>query len=175
MSSTILAPGYSEPLMLYHGTSTVFDRFVPSATGAEGPGIYLSDVYSIYGDFCLKTKVAMTNPFFFYPSDESLEAPANGELIEQVLSPEMAAIVNERLDREGLIGYGYEVQEALKARGHDGIIMVYPFGEPVLPGVTGSAVVIAFESDQVEILGVEPPPVVQSPRRHKRDEDSLSL
>jgi hypothetical protein len=175
VSSTIPAPGYSEPLILYHGTNAVFDRFIPSATGAEGPGIYLSDAYSLYGDFCLKTKVVMTNPFFFYPSDESLEAPANGELIEQVLSSELAAFVNERLDREGLIGYGYEVQEALKARGHDGIIMVYPFGEPVLPGVTGSAVVIAFESDQVEILGVVPTQVVQSPRRHKRDEDSLSL
>lgn len=175
MSSITTVPGYGEPLILYHGTRAVFDRFIPSATGAEGPGIYLSDTYSIYGDFCLQTKTTITNPYFFYPSDESLEAPANGELIEQVLSPELAALVNERLDREGMMGYGFEVQDALKARGHDGIVMVYPFGEPVLPGVTGSAVVIAFDADQVEILGVVPPPGAGSARRHKHDQDGLSL
>lgn len=175
MTTPIPVPGYAEPLTLYHGTSTVFDRFIPSPSGAQGPGIYLSDAYSLYGDFCLETKVRMCNPFFFYPSDESLDAPVNGELIEQVLSPEMAALVNERLDREGFMGYGHEVQDALRAKGHDGIIMVYPFGEPVLPGVKGAAVVIAFDADQVDIIGVVQPPAPGPARRRVHDQDGLSL
>jgi hypothetical protein len=49
-----------------------------------------------------------------------------GELIEQVLKPGDARTVLERLEREGIDGYGYEVQNELRKRGHGGIIMINP-------------------------------------------------
>jgi hypothetical protein len=139
-------------LTLYHGTSQRYGRIRPSATGAQGPGIYMTDAPSDYGTLTLKLSVEMNNPYYFYPSDESLECDVNGELIEAVLPPMVADLVVGRLAQEGIEAYGYEVQNELRSRGHDGIIMVYPFGDAVIPRTTGSCVVIAFDSDQVEIL-----------------------
>lgn len=152
-----------EPLVLYHGTNKLFSEFKPSKSGAQGPGIYMSDAPAEYGQITLKLHVRMLNPFFFYPSDESLESEINGELIEQVLSPELSKIVFERIDMEGYESYGAEVQDTLKAMGYDGIVMVYPFGEPTIRGQSGAAVVIAFDPSQVRIL---PAPERTAARRH---------
>jgi hypothetical protein len=151
-STSKLSDLNGNPLVLYHGTTKTFTQFNPSTTGAQGPGIYMTDGPNNYGSFCMRLHVHMANPYFFYPSEESLDADVNGELIEQVLPQELAAAVIERIASCGADAYGFEVQQALCDRGHDGIIMVYPFGEPVIPGATGAAVVIAFNSDQVEIL-----------------------
>jgi hypothetical protein len=145
-----------EPATLYHGTRHAFERFVPSTTGAEGPGIYMKDAPAEYGTITMELQVRMRNPYFFYSSDESLEADVNGELIEQVLLPELAAEVIDRMDRLGVEAYGTEVQDALKTKGHDGIVMVYPFGESVLKGANGACVVIAFDPEQVAILKATP-------------------
>lgn len=139
---------------LYHGTTCVFDRFIPSLTGAQGPGIYMTDAPSTYGSICMHLRVSMVNPYIFRPSDESLEAEINYELIEQVLPADIARAVLRRIDAQGSGAYGHEVQNALKALGHDGILMIYPFGEAVLEGADGSAVVIAFDPDQVEVIGI---------------------
>lgn len=139
---------------LYHGTSCVFDRFIPSLTGAQGPGIYMTDAHSTYGSICMHLRVNMVNPYIFRPSDESLEAEINYELIEQVLPLEIAQAVLQRIEEQGPEAYGHEVQNALKALGHDGILMIYPFGDAVLEGTDGAAVVIAFDPDQVEVIGI---------------------
>lgn len=100
----------------------------------------------------MRLHVLMKNPFYFHPSDESLEAMVNPELIEQVLPADLALEVLDRIDREGDAAYGYEVQNTLKNKGYDGIVMVYPFGEPVIAGTSGSAIVIAFDPEQIQII-----------------------
>ena len=139
------------PLRLYHGTRslTEFDRFTPSRSGAQGPGIYMTDAPGGYGVRTLELYVRCVNPFWFQPSLDSLDAEVNGELLEQVLPGQLARQVIARIEREGVDGYGMELQRELRRRGHDGIVMVYPFGEPMLKGASGSAVVIAFDPDQV--------------------------
>lgn len=142
---------------VFHGTKNRFDEFTPSVSGAEGPGIYFVDRKSFaagYGDLILECEVEMRNPFFFYPSDESFESEVNPDLLEKVLDPEERAIVLARMEREGVDGYGTEVQSKLKRAGHDGIIMVCPWGEPALPGLQSEAVVIAFDAQQVQIKKV---------------------
>lgn len=143
-----------EPLVLYHSTraETHFTEFEPSVSGAQGPGIYMADAPGDYSGRVMRLNVRMLNPFFFYPSDESLESEINGELIEQVLPADVALMVMERIDREGYDSYGTEVQQALKAQGHDGIVMIYPFGEQKLPDQPGAAIVVAFDSSQILIL-----------------------
>ncbi|WP_321935351.1 hypothetical protein [Paraburkholderia sp. J8-2] len=143
----------------YHGTraETPFECFNVSSTGAQGPGIYLADrVESAAqyggGRMVIEARVALRNPFWFYPSDESLDAEANIELLEQVLDATTLALVLQRMEREGMAGYGFEVMQSLRERGHDGVVVVYPFGKAELPGASGEAVVIAFEPGQVEIL-----------------------
>jgi hypothetical protein len=169
----------------YHGTAvtTPFERFNLSLTGAEGPGIYLADRFESavqYGGgvAVIRAKVTLQNPFYFYPSDDSLDAMANPELLEQVLGDGTLKRVLDRMEREGLEGYGFEVMHALQDRGHDGIVMVYPFGDPVAPGCSAAAVVIAFDADQVEILHRAPandpvwradPSLVVQPKEKKRD------
>lgn len=138
------------PAFGYHGTHAAFTTFRPSTFGAQGPGIYMTDEPAGYGSRTMQLFVRMENPYWFYPSDESLEAEVNGELIEQVLGPQEAARLFERMTEHGIEAYGTEVQDALRARGHDGIVMVYPFGEPVIRGASGSAVLIAFDADQVK-------------------------
>ncbi|MCA8198475.1 ADP-ribosyltransferase-containing protein [Burkholderia vietnamiensis] len=142
----------------YHGTRSrvPFDRFEISSTGAQGPGIYLADRFDAAAEYgggaVIRAKVALRNPFYFYPSDDSLDAEANPELLAQVLDAPALRRVLDRMDRDGLEGYGFEVMESLRSRGHDGIVMVYPFGEAVIPGLSGAAVIIAFDPDQVDIL-----------------------
>jgi hypothetical protein len=152
-----------EPLVLYHGTRSIeqFTEFRPSVSGAQGPGIYMADEPGHYGARTMRLHVRMTNPFYFYPSDESLEADINCELIEQVLPADIASMVIERLDREGYDHYGTEVQDALKTQGYDGIVMIYPFGEPKLQDQPGSAVVIAFDPNQILILPEKAPAPVR--------------
>lgn len=140
------------PLTLYHTTSATFEKFRPSEFGAQGAGIYMTDTPSDYSGKTLKLNVEMRNPFYFYPSDESLESEVNGELIDQVLEHDERVRLLEFLETHGVQGFGTQVQDALKAKGHDGIIMVYPFGDPVIPGLSGSAIVIAFDPEQVTIL-----------------------
>lgn len=156
-------------LVLYHGTCSVFNKFIPSKTGAQGAGIYMTDEPSMYGDITMKLHVNMVNPFYFYPSDDSLDAPVNGELLEQVLSPEECQDLCDLMDTEGSDKFTTQVQHALKARGHDGIIMVYPFGEPRIPGLSGSAVVIAFDPDQIEII--KEPKATKRPRVRQTKEE----
>jgi hypothetical protein len=144
---------------LFHGAKTEFSEFIPSPYGAQGPGVYLADKHesaSHYGSIVLETETELNNPFYFYPSDDSFDAEVNPELLEQVLSPEELKLVLARMDKVGAAGYGFEVQDKLKAAGHDGIVMVCPWGEPTLPlpSVTGEAVVIAFDSAQVRITQV---------------------
>ena len=161
-------------LVLYHGTCNVFTQFIPSKTGAQGAGIYMTDEPSIYGDITMKLHVHMVNPFYFYPSDDSLDAPVNGELLEQVLSPEACQDLCDLMDTEGREKFTTQIQDVLKSRGHDGIIMVYPFGEPRIPGLSGSAVVIAFDPEQIEIIQ-EPPPAKKPRTRHSHAETTLGL
>lgn len=148
---------------VYHGTRVAhLDVLRPSLTGAQGPGIYLADrpeSAALYGSVVLAVDVQLNQPFFFYPSDDSLDAEINPELIQQVLGEAEAQKVFQRLEQDGALGYGTEVAETLKARGHDGIVMVYPFGTPVIPGVAGEAVIIAFSPDQTVVLGPVPAPV----------------
>lgn len=149
--SLIVRPS-GEPLVLFHGTRAEesFDRFRPSAGGAQGPGIYLSNLgegeTSEYGHFTMPVLVRMKNPFFFYPSDDSLDAMVNGELLDQVLSADVVQIVVDRIEREGIDAYGDELRSALEARGHDGIVMVYEGNSPL----AGGNVVIAWEPDQIK-------------------------
>lgn len=140
-----------ELLRLYHGTRAQndFARLIPSRTGAQGPGIYMTDAPGQYGVRTLELYVRCANPFWFHPTDESLDAEVNGELIQKVLPPLVARQVEARMERMGADGYGLEVQQELRGRGHDGIVMVYPFGTPALKGASGSVVVIAFDPDQV--------------------------
>lgn len=167
----------------YHGTNAVedFDQFRLSKSGAQGPGIYLADSLEAGaqygGEMVIAAKVTLQSPFYFYPSDESLDALANPELLEQALDSATLQHVLDRLEREGMDGYGFEVMESLRRRGHDGIVMVYPFGDPVLPDVSGAAVIIAFEPGQVEILHRAPPSDPSwraSAEREKRPAPSLA-
>ncbi|MEJ8837644.1 GNAT family N-acetyltransferase [Ramlibacter sp. AN1133] len=148
--SVILRKGTMEPMVAHHGTRSDFAVSRPSVTGAEGPGIYMSDGASEYGAKSMRLFVRMENPFWFYPSDESIDAEINGELIEQVLGADEAARIIQRMAVQGRQAYGTEVRDALRARGHDGIVMVYPFGEPALEGASGAAVLIAFDPEQVK-------------------------
>lgn len=157
-------------LVLYHGTCSVFTKFIPSKTGAQGAGIYMTDEPSMYGDITMKLHVNMVNPFYFHPSDDSLDAPVNGELLEQVLSPDACQDLCDLMDTEGREKFTTQVQDVLRARGHDGIIMVYPFGEPRIPGLSGSAVVIAFDPEQIEII--QEPQAVKRPRAHNSIQDA---
>ncbi|KLR59288.1 hypothetical protein OX89_02555 [Diaphorobacter sp. J5-51] len=75
-----------------------------------------------------------------------MDAAVNGELLEQVLGSEAAQIVIDRIDKHGLEAYGSELMQALRLRGHDGIVMVYPWSAGFLKG---GNVVIAFHADQV--------------------------
>ena len=162
---TVETPGRAHPLhtekpfvhVAYHGTRSAeaFATFRPSLTGAQGPGIYLADSFSAASEYggaaVVQAVVTLSNPYYFFPSDDSLDAEVNGELLEQVLDPATLARVSDRMLVEGINGYGFEVRDALAQRGHDGIIMVYPFGEPALAGVSGAAVIVAFDPGQVEI------------------------
>lgn len=143
----------------YHGTRSteIFDRFRLSTTGAQGPGIYLADRFEAgaqygAGEMVIQAKVALQSPFYFYPSDESLDALANPELLERVLDFSTHQRVLDRMEREGMDGYGFEVMESLRARGHDGIVMVYPYGDSVISQIERAGVVIAFDPEQVQIL-----------------------
>lgn len=151
LRQTRLVDEDGELLRLYHGTRASHDfvRFIPSRTGAQGPGIYMTDAPGQYGVRTLELYVRCANPFWFHPTDESLDAEVNGELIHQVLPPQVARKVEARLERMGADGYGLEVQQELRRRGHDGIVMVNPWGRPALKGASGSVVVVAFDPDQV--------------------------
>lgn len=139
--------------MLFHGTrypELAIGGLLPSQTGAQGPGIYLSDLAegecSEYGEFTIPVYANITNPWIFHPSDESLEATVNGELLEQILGVDRAQLVIDRMDKHGVQAYGTEVMDALQINGYDGIVMVYPWAAGILKG---SNVVIAFHSHQV--------------------------
>ncbi|MBN3761314.1 hypothetical protein [Burkholderia sp. Ac-20365] len=142
----------------FHGTNARFDTFIPSASGAQGPGIYLADrpaAAAGYGDLVMKTRVRLQNPYHFYPTEESLNAEINPELIEQALPPVLAIAVAERLADEGYNGYGTEVQDALRSYGYDGVLVVYPFGDGVIEGVDAECVLVAFDASQVEIEAID--------------------
>ena len=143
------------PLVAHHGTRSEswFDVPVPSRYGAQGPGVYMADRLSSYGERSIPLYVRMLNPFVFHPSDESIDADVNGELIEQALPRALARRVLRRMNEHGVEAYGTEVQDALRARGHDGIVMVYPEGEPMILGIEHEAVIIAFESSQLRRAG----------------------
>lgn len=110
-----------EPMIFYHGTDVTeeFDIPHPSAGGAQGPGIYLADRLSQYGTRSIPLYVKMEKPFFFFPSDESLDAKVNGDLIRDVLTAAEAFKVHARLDmkdwKEGVVN----VQALLEAYGFD--------------------------------------------------------
>jgi hypothetical protein len=143
------------PLIAHHGTRSV-ERFdIPNASvyGAQGPGVYMADRLSSYGSRSIPLYVRMVNPFYFEPSPDSLDAIVNGELIEQVLRPAAARTVLKRMEAHGPEGYGTEVRDALMAAGHDGIVMVYPDGDPTLLGVAHEAVIIAFDPAQLRRAG----------------------
>lgn len=140
---------------LFHGAKCKFDEFIASETGAQGPGVYLADTAEsaqMYGDILMELELELHNPFYFYPTEDSFDAEANPELLEQVLDKTELAQVLNRMDEVGMSGYGYEVQKKLRERGHDAIIMVCPWGTPVLDGVSGQAVVIAFDPSAIKIL-----------------------
>ncbi|MFP3637735.1 hypothetical protein [Paraburkholderia sp. SIMBA_054] len=143
----------------YHGTNVRFDRFIPSKSGAQGPGIYLADRPSSaaeYGSLIVQVSVDLANPYYFYPSDESLNAEINPELIERTLTPRQAMLVADRLADEGYDGYGFEVQNALRSYGYDSIVMVYPCGTtPVIPGLSGECVIVVFDNTQVAMKDVQ--------------------
>ena len=162
---SVLLDNDGNKLVFYHGTRSIFTRFIPSKSGAQGAGIYMTDEPSIYGDFIMKLHVNMVNPFYFYPTEDSLEAPINGELLEQVLGLAACQDLEALMMAEGSDKFTTQVQDALKDQGHDGIVMVYPFGEPKIPGLSGSAVVIAFDPDQIEILSE--PSTTKKPRRSR--------
>ena len=143
------------PLVLFHGTSDTFETFRPSRTGAEGPGIYLAsdpNMAADYGDQVMHLYASVCNPFLFYPSDESIDAEVNGELLEQVLSADICERVLTRLARDGAEGYGTEVMDELVSRGHDGILVVHPahFGTSQLAGLPRDLVLIAFDPKQIK-------------------------
>lgn len=141
---------------VYRGQHTPFSGFKPSLSGAQGPGIYFADRFESarpYGDYVIEATVEMANPYYFYPSDESFDASVNPELIKAVLPPTEARQVLTRLARDGYDACGNEVMDALRARGHDGIVMVCPWGEPTLPGLIGDAVVIAWDASPLAYVG----------------------
>jgi hypothetical protein len=140
----------------YHATDehAAFETFRMSSSGDQGPGIYLADRREAavqYGETLIQARVTLRNPYYFYPSEESLDAEVNGELLEQVLDPATHCRVLVRLSLGGREAYGFEVMDALRAQGYDGMVVVYPFGEPLLRNVTGEAVIVAFEPAQVVI------------------------
>lgn len=143
-----------EPIVFLHGTDTDFDVFKCSRSGAQGPGIYMTrgeiGQAADYGTRTLELAVRMLNPFVFRPSEDSIDALVNGELIEQALGDaETAARVITRIDQEGIDAYGTEVREALQSKGHDGILMVYPWSRGVLQD---DCVAIAWEPSQVKLV-----------------------
>lgn len=141
-----------EGLVLYHGSVMHLPSLRPSSYGAQGPGIYMTDRPNEYGTVQHELQVTLANPFWFHPSEEAFDAEACGELIESVLPPDQARAVLDRIDLQGVEAFGPEVQDALRRRGHDGIVIVCPWGEPVLQGASGECVVIAFDSHQVKVL-----------------------
>ena len=142
----------------FHGTRARFKVFRPSETGALGPGIYLADTRDAawqYGPLVAEVDVTLSNPYVFRPSDESINAETNPELIEQVLPPRVAMRVADRLHQQGAIGYGTEVRDALQAHGFDGVLMLFPAGEPAIPGLDTQCVILPFDPNQVSITRVE--------------------
>ncbi|MGF6440290.1 hypothetical protein [Paraburkholderia youngii] len=141
----------------FHGTRVRFDAFRPSSSGALGPGIYLADRQSAaweYGPLVVEAEVTLANPYVFRPSDDSINAETNPELIEQVLPPRVAMRVADRLHEHGALGYGTEVRDALQAHGFDGVLMLFPEGAPALPGLDTLCVILAFYPAQATVTRV---------------------
>jgi len=141
-----------QPIILSHGTATDFDFFTPSKGGAHGPGIYMEQLAigakSPYGDRAMDLVVRMAKPFYWHPSDESYDALVDGDLLNAVLGEDLAEHVVARMGSGDLDAYGTEVVDALRARGHDGIVIVPPWSSGPL---AGDNVVIAWEPNQVKL------------------------
>ena len=133
------------PQTLYHGTDVEFDVFQPSPSGLFCSGIYLTtgelDAQQ-YGDVLMKVGVDMKRPFYTvadYDAGEAIDfdSPAV-PFIREVFGRKAKAILKKAIHGDG--NFGQEVQNALEAVGHDGVIVRWP---------DGLLHVIAFYPDQV--------------------------
>lgn len=152
-SGSAIVDNRGEPLMLAHGSRVTepFDVMLPSVGGAQGPGIYMSQLASgeanEYGLVTYPLYARIVRPFVFHPSDDSLDAIVNPELLEALLATHEIEQLLENLSADGRQGWGSVLGNALARRGHDGIVMVYPHSRGVLQGHN---VVIATSSHQVK-------------------------
>jgi len=143
------------PIIVTHGTTTDFDAFkVRAGAGCHGPGIYMAVAPpgdgAGYGDRTLELVVRMCNPFIWNRSEDSYDALVDGEMLEAVLGPEQAERIVERMDDLGIDeGYGTELVDELRRRGHDGLLIVPPGAQAPLQG---GDVLVAWEASQMKLV-----------------------
>jgi hypothetical protein len=144
-------------MSVFHGQAEEFTGFHVESTGHEGPGIYFADRFRSacnYGTTVIEARIELANPYYFYPSEDSMEAIINPELVIEVLGDEGADVVFARLAKYGEQGYGYDVMDKLKSLGFDGLVAVHPFGTPVIPGTTGDCVILAFDATPLRLVKI---------------------
>lgn len=146
-----LVDSNGRPLRLYHGTTEVLDKILPSERGLFGAGIYLTtdgrQDATQYGDVVLRVEAIATRPWIcradYGPGEEmDFDSPAVG-FIREVFGRRAGSLL--RASRNGDGKFGWEVAEALEAMGHDAIIADWR--------EIGVRHVIVFDSSQVRIVG----------------------
>lgn len=141
---------------LYHGTNRRFKKFVPSADGLFGAGIYLTDDAEDamqYGDRLAVVEANLVRPFYTvadYAISEAydVDTPA-GRLILDVLGEIDGSAALRRMATAPDFGIGGLVTDRLLAVGHDGIVARWS---------NGIEHVIAFRADQVRLIDWIPVP-----------------
>jgi len=127
-----------KPKRLYHGTGADIEAFRPSERGFYGKGIYLSDdparasEYAEYaaengdtgfGANVMPVYAKFENPFIYEEPSEFNGEAASANLLRILLGQKKGG----KLAREVSFGddahVGDEIQNALRARGHDGLIV----------------------------------------------------
>lgn len=122
-----------KPLVVYHGTSRDIVAFNSSEKGTLGKGIYFADSKrnaGDYGDTIIPVVLKIENPWVIaldYESDRALAEDFDSPSVDAVLTlPNGRAMLNKAKATDGM--YASDMQAAVKALGHDGIIGTYPDG-----------------------------------------------
>lgn len=146
-----------KPKVVYHGTRTSFDIFQPSETGEFGAGVYFGSQDAAFeyasgdeGDQIVPVYLSLQNPLVIrgnYTLGEDkygVDSPA-ASLLEHLFGEEGAAARFAALEATGDNKLGREIQEAVEALGHDGMVIDW--------GVTddGAEVwYVAFRPEQIK-------------------------
>lgn len=135
----------------FHGSDSEIEEFIASERGSIGAGIYFAECErsaSAYGEQITAASVTLSNPWIIdldYESERAFEEDFDSPCVDAVLSlPNGREMLESAKAADGK--YGKELQDAIKALGHDGIIGTYP---------DGSQEIVAFSPHQVSIQNTQ--------------------